>query len=1202
VHITAVCPSCENSYKVEPSLRGQQMRCPNAQCRTVFTVPAVEPDAPQPPAGKGNAPQPPAGNGRRSGLVGDIVPLVSVEAEAAGPSWQSPPPIRRPANPPDAAPAPPAPEPAPKNEPRETQAREWEPPPVRRVPETKPVETPPEPPHHEYDPPPARGKRLAWIVVAFVLGVAVLLIVGGYFVWTQVLHTESSMAKAAEAAYNANQFGKAGDLYKQLADQFTNSDKRPYYLLMQHLSELRSEASAPEPDVPAVLKHLDDFIDDHKEKDPALLKDRAPDLGQTIDGLAKSLATRNPNPKDDVPLRVADQLEASLVKVTKLDAAVPSAAQRAAIAKNLGGIRQAFALYQRLQAGIARLQTAADAQPASLAVRKFLHQLKVEQAALPEIAQQPEVNQLREQVYARHIDGVQYKAEGVNLPTAVHAAEETRIPSLLVDPLLRGGLGAAPADDPVVLAVVRGVLYALGRTNGQTKWAVRVGVDTPDLPVRVPAAVGIPERILVLSADAKTVTALDADGVQVWQYGMGAECLGRPLIVDQLAYLATYDGKVHEIELARGKLLGVFDLGQPLTVGGVRQANTNLLYFPADDFCIYVLDVSTQPKRCVAVLYTGHPAGSLRSEPLILSAPDAQGTDSDWLVLNQAEGLHSTRLHVYHLPITDREEPEEKLNLKPIPGWTWFPPYHDGEKVAMLGDAGVLGIFGIRQVRNPKDPLLFPMLPEINVGPAARAEVVAVRDRDYWLLAGGELKRLFLELTANAGPRMKPMTGWDSPVLGSPLHATRVEKDPLRGVTSLVLVTQPAARQTCLATAVDDKNGDVLWQRQLGFVCRGEPLMLRPAGAKGPPVLLALDQGGGLFAFDPARHTKLDDGEWHEIDKSLYPALDDGPGAPPVLLPGPDGKSAYEIACPGNGKTLTIRHVEVNPAGGPLKVDPERSVGKFPSPLRGTPIVTDSMIVLPLANGVVARLALPLGPNPKLAMGPNWSSNKSPPEAICRLTALGSDTFLASDGRGLTNWQWPLLGNYLPLPKDKDPDKPTLNLKDGSLTADPVLLPEVKGKPRQVCVADVTGAVTLLTVAADGNLKPGTRWKLGGQITAGPFVEVLPGGATRIACIIDNHRLIWLDPEKEAILWTHHGNPRPALVGRPRLVGGMVVVADDSGLIVGLDPVKGTVVGKELRLQGSTAPAASPVGFGDDRLFAPLSDGTVLLPLLSRMR
>jgi outer membrane protein assembly factor BamB len=1172
------------------------MRCPNPQCRTVFTVLVAEPPAPQPPAGKS----------KRSGLVGDIVPLVSVEAEAAAPSWQSPPPIRRPGNTPV---QPQAPEPT-KIDPPETPVKTWEPPPVRRVPEVKPAEPTPEPPHHEYDSPPARGKRLAWVVAAFAVGVAFLLGVGGYFVWNFVLHTEAGMAKAADDAYKANQFSKAADLYKGLADQFTNSDKRSYYQLMQQLSELRRDGSAPEPDVVAVLDQLDKFIDDHKEKDPALLKDRAPDLGQTIDALAKSFAKRNSKPTDEAPLREANRIKDSFTKVTGLDATAQPPEVRDAIAKNLADVRQAVALNQRITEAIARLIKAANAQPAALAVRLFFKQLKAEVAALPEIDQQSEISQLREQVYARHIEGVSYKSEGVNLP-AVPPADESPIPSLLFDPPLRGGLGAASADDSIALAVVRGVLYALNRTNGRTKWAVRVGVDTPDLPVRVPAAVGLPERILVLSADAKTVTALDADGVQVWQYRMGADCLGRPLIVDQLAYLATYDGKVHEIELAQGKLLGVFDLGQPLTVGGVRDPNTNLLYFPADDFCVYVLDVSNQPKRCVGVLYTNHPAGSLRSAPLILSAPDAQGTDSEWLVLNQAEGLHATQLHVYHLPIADREAPAEDLKLKPIPGWTWFPPYHDGEKVAMLGDAGVLGIFGIRQVRNPQDPLLFPMLPEINVGaaPAAapdahsRAEIVSVRDRDYWLLAGGELKRLYLELTAKEGPRMKPMIGWDAPVLGSPLQATQVTTDSGNGVTSLVLVTQPAARQTCLATAVNDKDGEILWQRQLGFFCRGEPLALRPAGAKGPPVLLALDQGGGLFAFDPARHTKLDAGEWHEIDKSLYPAMDDGPGAAPVLLPGPDGQSAYEIACPGDGTKLIIRRVEINPAGGPLKADPERSVEKIPAPLRGTPIVTDSMIVLPLANGVLGRLSLPLGPESKLELGPNWRSKTAPSEAMGRLTALGKDTFLASDGgHGLTYWQWNAPANYIALPKDKNPDKPSLELTGGSLAADPVLLPEVKDKPRQVCIADVNGGVTLITVTDDGHLKLGPRLEAGGQITAGPFIETLPEGATRIACVIDNHRFIWIDPEKQTILWRYRGAPLPALVGRPRLVGGRVIVADDSGLIVGLDQDMGTVVGQPLRLPGSTLPAASPVGFGADRLFAPLSDGTVLLPPLSRIQ
>ena len=76
---------------------------------------------------------------------------------------------------------------------------------------------------------------------------------------------------------------------------------------------------------------------------------------------------------------------------------------------------------------------------------------------------------------------------------------------------------------------------------------------------------------------------------------------------------------------------------------------------------------------------------------------------------------------------------------------------------------------------------------------------------------------------------MKPAMGWEAPLLGSPSQAAQVENDDLRGGTTLILVTQPATRQTYLATAVDDRKGEILWQRQLGFVCRGEPLALRPA-------------------------------------------------------------------------------------------------------------------------------------------------------------------------------------------------------------------------------------------------------------------------------------------------------------------------------------------------------------------------------------
>src|SRR3954453_7829432 len=108
------------------------------------------------------------------------------------------------------------------------------------------------------------------------------------------------------------------------------------------------------------------------------------------------------------------------------------------------------------------------------------------------------------------------------------------------------------------------------------------------------------------------------------------------------------------------------------------------------------------------ILYDGHPSGSLRSEPLVVADPE--GESPGYLILNQTQGLNAMQLRVFKLPLTDPHTKPQDLDPPPrVPGWTWFQPYHDGEKLVMMSDTGVLGLFGIRQLRN-RDPALFPLL------------------------------------------------------------------------------------------------------------------------------------------------------------------------------------------------------------------------------------------------------------------------------------------------------------------------------------------------------------------------------------------------------------------------------------------------------------------------------------------------------------
>ena len=120
------------------------------------------------------------------------------------------------------------------------------------------------------------------------------------------------------------------------------------------------------------------------------------------------------------------------------------------------------------------------------------------------------------------------------------------------------------------------------------------------------------------------------------------------------------------------------------------------------------LDVAAH--LCAAILYSEHPAESLCGAPLIVGTTD-DPSGKAWLILTQKQPLDDVQLRVFDLPIKARQTGELKLTPSPrVPGWSWFPPKYDGEKLALLSDAGVLGLFGIKQA-GTHDAALFPVFP-----------------------------------------------------------------------------------------------------------------------------------------------------------------------------------------------------------------------------------------------------------------------------------------------------------------------------------------------------------------------------------------------------------------------------------------------------------------------------------------------------------
>jgi outer membrane protein assembly factor BamB len=1035
----------------------------------------------------------------------------------------------------------------------------------------------------EVHPAPAASHRFrnCLAMVAIVVLVFFVLAGAGAMVFVTFRNSESTLAAAARKAYDEGRFPEAATTYHQLVKTFPTSAHAHEYQFFADLSDLRAQMASATSPPDVTLDQVNGFLKTYAG-DP-LLKDHASELAGPLVQWLEARANALPAP-------LFARARGTLGDVQK---AVPQALTNDVVAgldRKFEAAKQVVEKQDQRKAAVAEVQKLGDTpDPRNIKrIREIIAEQNRTQAGFD---QDPDVQGALAKLYQGLFTSVRYVPGGA-APRGPRRGEDTA-PSMVVEQLVQGTAPPRRESDPVVLALARGVLYALSRTNGEIVWTMRVGIDTTALPVRLPAAGGRPELVLALSADTETLTAVNAaTGDQLWSYRLSAPCLGQPVIVGLRAYIPTYDGWVHEIELAKGQLLGHYELGehQHLTVGGAHQPGTGLVYFPADDECVYVLDVNN--KQCQGVLFSGHPSGSVRSAPIVVSQSDRPG-ETGYLILPQTDGLDAMSLRAFTLPIEGGQATPPVVQTEPTRGWPWFQPYHDPEKLALATDAGAVGLFGIRQARN-QDPAVFPLVRDdggASKGPGGaarpgRSQVVACRGDDLWVLVRGGLQKLSLAMDPAKGPRLAVDPAWQQPLaLGTPLHASQVEAAG-QGL-KLFVVTQAANRRGCLATAVQADSRKVLWQRQLGLVCQGAPL---PLGRE----VLALDQGGSAFAFNSADYPSHSDAQWQvgSQRQSLARPLDDNPDFPPSLHPAGDGVTAYEVACPGKGTRLVVRRFRVDDQGKhvPPQDQDEKAVD-LPAPPAGDAAVRGTSLLLPLDDGTVFRLRLPdCTPAPP---GPDWRSAHGSTGVRGWVAWLSDDVFLTTDGgHGLMLWRWPQDKNWVGLPQNREPRDPTAEVGSRVVAAPAVLPPDDKGDVR-VAVADFSGTVTLLR--GEG-LEAVQHWDLGGKVTAGPFVR-----DGHVGCVVDGQRLVWLDPARAEPLWQYE-SPGEPIVGEPGPVEDLLVVAHQSGRFVGLDPATGHPFGPGFRLEASAAPAAGPVSFGAGRAFAPLTDGTVLLLFLHQLR
>jgi outer membrane protein assembly factor BamB len=1217
------------------------MRCPNESCAEVF--PVREAPADQPPKGKSSPPGAGSVKSER-GVVGETVPMVTAElvdddagaaevAELAEPAEleeeildvvEDEPPVKpaapvkkavkAPLTPPPVQRSPAAPSKVIQPPVREA-AWDEAPPPVRQTTDGAPDDdafnlSEPAPAAaayaDDYDDQPAKApvydygddfdrphprKRGRLILALLSIFLAAFIAGGVVMVVRANRGQEGKLAADADAKLNAGNYAEASKLYDELATKYPGSENTPKYRFLRDMAKVRGLVASPTEDRIKTTDELQKFVkaqETDNDGKKLLTEYRQPvwtdtkKLAEDMNGSAeKELAGKSDpmSPEEhqraDRFLKKSRELRAVLERYRDPAAPEPIPAELTQkqdnLAEQLDRERERAECY-------AKLKNLFENKPSDY------RNTAAKVAAQYGMENDPQYIELLEKDV---IDIGKHFAYVREQRPAVHQPDPPSVTVLVTPSLVPPPLGA-PAREGIFFAVARGILYALNERDGSVRWFTRVGIDSTEIPVRVPPGAGLEtETVLVVGTEPPSLTARDVGtGQPRWQQPLAAGPRGRPIVVERRVFQPLTDAKgtVQEFDLATGDLNGSWAVDEPYAAGGARvPGGSRLIYLPGNSGTLYVIDVGDGVREPTAkgILNAGHPPGSLRCAPILIGGED-DPKETQILVLCQADGVQAMKLRVFRQPSFEGGAPSLTMLAETrLPGWSWFLPHCDGDKFSLVTDAGQLGLFGVNQLGD-NDPPLFPLMPERegaapSTGPVQRGQIVHQQEETFWAIVKGDLQTVRIGLDRRDGLKMAPI--WDRPVhVGTPLHAGQVNA----ARDTLVMVTQTAGAD-CLATAVNAASGEIRWQRQLGLVSRGAPLALGGAA-------VLMDSRGGLYRLDPNRKPAPAAGNAQPAgssdDRIVLADPLAGANGFAHLLHAADGQSAVAVVGLAGNK-LVLRHLT---ADGKVTAV-EAALAAAPV---GTPALAGNFVVVPVADGHLYRIAVEKGAADPVRKGPTWRRPNAVAHAA-HVTALSATDLLVSDGtRKLVRYGLSADGSFQDVPDAQQP----VDLSARPV-APPVAVPTPDGTIQAV-VADTSGRVSVLR---GPSLVLARYWQLGGlngkvpngSIHAAPFVVRDAKGQARIGCLVDRVNLFWLDPMSEAPLWKF-AVPGGGLVATPNLLDGdRLVLATLGGRLLALNAANGAPVGEGYELPAGAAPASTPLVFGAEQLFVPLADGSALL-------
>ncbi len=260
------------------------------------------------------------------------------------------------------------------------------------------------------------------------------------------------------------------------------------------------------------------------------------------------------------------------------------------------------------------------------------------------------------------------------------------LPTLALIRQTRSRVDTVPGEASV-FAVAHETCFAVDSMTGAIRWRRVIGLDSPFPPL--PVSLDVLGLLLFDTRVNELILVRQRDGVLIWRQPLRETAAAAPLVHAGQIFIPTRGGKLYQLDAVSGKMTAQLSLSQPLSTSPILIANEERMVLAGDRAVLYTLNY--RPLECMAVTYSGHPAGSMRCPPLKMG---------DFLLTAENDRQNSALLRIWD--ISDRDKPLTQLASDRVVGQVHEPAVLRGKQLVIPSSPERLSAFTVSDEKGEK--------------------------------------------------------------------------------------------------------------------------------------------------------------------------------------------------------------------------------------------------------------------------------------------------------------------------------------------------------------------------------------------------------------------------------------------------------------------------------------------------------------------